>query len=146
MREAGREQSSLLVAIHAEAFANYWNVHDFNDFFSVPGTLAWMAYDGENPAGMIVLRVQFEQVDVITVAVRPAYRRQGLARALMAQSLEKAKKAGASIMFLDVEDGNAAALALYESMGFSHVSRRKLYYRQKDGSYTDALVMSLKLS
>ncbi len=44
-------------------------------------------------------------------------------------------------MFLDVEDGNATAIQLYEQYGFTQIKRRKQYYRQKDGTFTDALVM-----
>lgn len=133
--------------IHAEAFANYWNVNDFNDFFSIRGTRAWLAEaDDGRAAGMVVLRVQHEQADIITVAVRPSFRRQGIGRHLVLQCLDIAKKSGAHTLFLDVEDGNAAAIGLYHSLGFTIISRRKLYYRQKDGSYTDALVMTGKLA
>ncbi len=95
---------------------------------------------------MVVVRVTHEQADIITIAVRPEFRRRGLARELMRQSIEIAKSLGATELFLDVENGNTAALALYDTLGFSQISRRKLYYRQKDGSYTDALVMKCKLA
>lgn len=147
LRPVGREASAVLTQIHAEAFSNYWNIEDFNDFFSISGTLAWLAQDGDGQAlGMAVLRVQHEQADIITVAVRMPFRRLGVGRALMAQAVDKAKECGCVRLFLDVEAGNQAAISLYESMGFLHLSRRKLYYRQKDGSYTDALVMACKLA
>lgn len=132
--------------IHAEAFANYWNPSDFNDFFSVSGTHAILAEIDETPVGMAVLRVAGEQADIITIAVRPQYRRHGLATTMMKQSIEKAVSLGADAMFLDVENGNTAAIALYAALGFTQLSRRKLYYRQKDGTYTDALVMTRKLA
>ena len=147
LREVGAGEAEALTRIHAEAFANYWNVGDFNDFFSISGTRAWLAEtDSGEAVGMVVLRVQFEQADIITIAVRPAFRRQGIGRALVSQSLDMAKELGANTLFLDVEDGNDAALALYRALGLTVISRRKLYYRQKDGSYTDALVMTGKLA
>lgn len=146
-RNVGQEESAVLTEIHAEAFANYWNPNDFNDFFAVYGTRAIVvhAQTGET-AGMVVFRVTEEQADIITIAIRPAFRRLGIAKALMRQSIEMAAGLGATEMFLDVEDGNTAAMALYKSLGFTNISRRKLYYRQKDGSYTDALVMTCKLA
>jgi ribosomal-protein-alanine N-acetyltransferase len=147
IRQVGPESAEALVAIHAEGFANYWNISDFNDFFSIPCTLAWLAETPEGePVAMMVLRIVEEQADVITIAVTPQWRNQGLAHALMIKSIERAKQLGAKALFLDVEDGNIPALRLYEGLGFSHINRRKLYYRQKDGSYTDALVMTRKLA
>ena len=145
-RIIGASESDILTEIHAEAFANYWNPGDFNDFFSVPGTAALLVEYGEKPVAMAVLRVSFEQADIITIATRPAFRRQGLARILMQQVTEMAKSFGATAIFLDVESDNAAALALYTALNFTQIGRRKLYYRQKDGTYTDALVMTKKLA
>lgn len=145
-RTVAASESDILTRIHAEAFANYWNPSDFNDFFAVGGTHALLAEIDHEPAGLVVVRVSGTQADIITIAIRPPFRRQGIARALMEQAIEIAKELGATDMFLDVEDGNTPALGLYESLGFSHLSRRKLYYRQKNGSYTDALVMCKKFA
>lgn len=95
---------------------------------------------------MMVYRVQQEQAEIITLAVLPSHRRQGIARELLKKTIENCRAAGASELFLDVEDGNLAAMQLYETHGFSFIRRRKLYYRQKDGSFTDALVMAKKLA
>jgi len=142
----GAEESETLTRIHAEAFANYWNPSDFNDFFAVASTFALLAEIDNAPAGMVVLRVLGEQADIMTIATRPNFRRRGLARELMNQAIQMAREIDADAMFLDVEDGNIAALQLYKSLGFANLSRRKLYYRQKDGRYTDALVMTRKLA
>jgi [ribosomal protein S18]-alanine N-acetyltransferase len=132
--------------IHAASFPNYWNSESFTNFFSVPGTFAFIAENAATPAAMAVCRVQHEQADLITIAVSPPYRRQGIARLLMRKVMETAVSSGARTLFLDVEEGNQPALALYQGLGFAHLSRRKLYYRQKDGSFTDALVMKCKLA
>ena len=145
IRTGSRQDADILTDIHAEGFSHYWDASAFNDFFSVTGTTALIAENPE-PVGILVLRVQHEQSDIITIAVRKAFRRQGIAKLLMHQAMKMAVAQGATQMFLDVEDGNIAAVQLYESFGFVHINRRKLYYRQKDGSYTDALVMRRVLS
>lgn len=146
LRPAGPEDAGLLREIHAASFPTYWNVEAFNDFFSVGGTFALLAEMAGQPVGMAVCRVQHEQADIITIAVVPPWRRRGIARFLMHGVMEKAASLGAGALFLDVEEGNAPALGLYEHLGFTHINRRKLYYRQKDGSFTDALVMTCKLA
>ncbi|NBO19423.1 MAG: GNAT family N-acetyltransferase, partial [Proteobacteria bacterium] len=105
MREVAAPEAELLTQIHAEAFANYWNVGDFNDFFSIGGTRAWLAEtESGEAAGMVVLRVQHEQADIITIAVRRAFRRQGIGRHMASQCIDVARKSGATTLFLDVED------------------------------------------
>ncbi len=52
------------------------------------------------------------------LAVAPSARRRGLGRALMASLLEWGAELGATTAFLQVLDGNDAALALYDSLGF----------------------------
>jgi ribosomal-protein-alanine N-acetyltransferase len=44
-------------------------------------------------------------------------------------------------VFLEVDAGNAAALALYHSAGFRVAGRRRAYYHAPDGTSTDALVL-----
>ncbi|MFJ6794563.1 GNAT family N-acetyltransferase [Streptomyces sp. NPDC091268] len=53
------------------------------------------------------------------VAVDPAYRRSGLATAVMAALAGRALEEGASAAWLQVETDNAGALALYDGMGFA---------------------------
>ena len=159
LRAATKSDAQTLSAIHEKSFPTYWNHEEFNNFFDVAGTHAFIAKvsatpsltlpplgGGESEAGMIVYRAQFEQADIITLAVLPACRRRGIANTLVKKALSHLSELGAKGIFLDVEDGNAAALRLYESFGFAVQRRRKLYYRQKDGTYTDALVMQKKIA
>ena len=146
IRKSSKSDAPILTAIHADGFANYWDIESFNDLFGTPGTIALIAEWDEKPVGILVYRVVYEQADIITVAVLQEYRRQGVGHQLLRQAMQEVKQLGAKAMFLDVEDGNAAGLALYARYGFNQINRRKLYYRQKDGSYTDALVMTCKLA
>ena len=53
------------------------------------------------------------------LAVDPAHRRRGLARTLTAALASQAAARGARHLYLQVEDGNAAARALYHRLGFA---------------------------
>jgi len=148
-RQAFAQDASTLAKIHEECFPNYWDSNAFTNFFGIDHTRAVLVEAGPAGAvqwaGMMVYRVVHEQADIITIAVRPDWRRKGLARDLMQVAMTHAKKLGAVGMFLDVEEGNIPAWRLYETLGFRQINRRKDYYKQKDGSFTDALVMTCPL-
>ena len=77
------------------------------------------------------------EADVLTVAVLPDFRRQGIAREFMRQIEEWAKERGASALMLEVEKSNSAAIELYRSLGYMQISVRMDYY----GPGQDAFVM-----
>jgi len=79
---------------------------------------------------------------VVTLAVRPECRRQGLGRRLMAELLAEARRRGADEVTLEVRAGNAPAQGLYAALGFQAVARRRGYYPDNN---EDALVMRLDL-
>ncbi|MBI3941869.1 MAG: GNAT family N-acetyltransferase [Chloroflexi bacterium] len=58
---------------------------------------------------------------VTNVATAPAYRRRGIARALMETAIVHARQRGGRAIALQVRQDNAAALALYRDMGFAFV-------------------------
>jgi GNAT superfamily N-acetyltransferase len=60
---------------------------------------------------------------ITAVDVDPAWRRRGLARALLGALADWARGAGADAAYLQVARDNAGAVALYESSGFTHHHR-----------------------
>jgi [ribosomal protein S18]-alanine N-acetyltransferase len=89
--------------------------------------------------GFIAARLVADELHVNNVAVRPAYRRIGIARKLLETTLDEAARMGARIAFLEVRAGNAPAQALYARCGFKVTGRRTGYYTHPT---EDALVMS----
>ena len=70
-------------------------------------------------------RAPFEY-EVHTIGVDPEYQGRGIGRRLLAKLLAFAEQGA---VFLEVRTDNAAAIALYESVGFVTVGLRKRYYR-----------------
>lgn len=64
---------------------------------------------------------------VARLAVRPRYRRQGLAKALMAACGPWAAERGAKACVLQVAIGNEPALALYRALGFEEHHRYRYW-------------------
>lgn len=61
---------------------------------------------------------------IANVAVAPAYRRRGIARALTINALQHAREHGASQVWLHVREENLPAINLYLSLGFVEKARR----------------------
>ena len=130
-----------LAALHAEAFSAPWDARAFADLLAQPGVLLRIEADG-----FILIRVVLDEAEILTLAVRPGARRQGLGRRLVERACVAAKDAGAETLFLEVAEDNAAARVLYARAGFVEIGRRKAYYASPDGRRIDALVLHRDLS
>jgi [ribosomal protein S18]-alanine N-acetyltransferase len=75
------------------------------------------------------------------IAVAEPQRRQGIARALLAEAVTLARRTPADRMLLEVREDNRPALAFYAAEGFVEIDRRPRYY--SDG--TTAVVLRLPL-
>jgi ribosomal-protein-alanine N-acetyltransferase len=118
-----------------------WGVTDFAGLLATPGVFAL----GDD-RGMALGRVAADEAELLTIAVLPAHRRMGVARALLDAFETRAGAAGAATAFVEVAADNAPAIALYTARGYATTGRRKGYYRDPDGRRTDALTMAKRLS
>ena len=91
-----------------------------------------------------VLSVAVGEAHVLNVCVAPACQGQGFGRALLDHLLGRALALRAEVVFLEVRPSNGVAIALYESVGFNEIGRRRNYYPAAIG-HEDALVMALDL-
>jgi ribosomal-protein-alanine N-acetyltransferase len=81
-----------------------------------------------------------DEGSITNVATHPDARRQGLGRAVVEALLAKAASLDLAFVYLEVRPSNAAAIALYQSLGFTLVGRRKNFYRHPT---EDALLMQV---
>ena len=80
-----------------------------------------------------------DQAHVATIAVEAQFRRQGIARALMASLTRAAIDRGQKALTLEVRESNSPAIALYELHGLEVVGRRVGYYGDNN---EDAIIMT----
>ena len=139
IERAGPLHATLLSMIHARAFNadESWDERIMAGQLSQPGVFGLL----EQRGGMILTRAAADEAEVLTVAVVPERRQQGLGAALVREAAAEALRRGARRVFLEVSTRNPAARGLYTSLGFTQVGRRAKYYANGD----DALVMSLDL-
>jgi ribosomal-protein-alanine N-acetyltransferase len=129
--------------LHASGFAHPWSAEEVAALISAASTVGAAALDPTSGRlrGFVMARVVADEAEILTIAVEPALRGKGVGRALLSASLRQAAHAGARAMFLEVDEDNAAALALYRRLGFVKVGERPGYYRRRNGERALAIVM-----
>ena len=147
IRRAGKDDAAALASLHRSCFAEAWSSASFEALLGNEHTFALAAIGSsarQECDALIVTSVAADQAEILTLGTAPAMRRTGLARALVLAASAEAHSRGAVEIFLEVADNNAAAAALYSSMGFSVAGERMRYYR--DGTNAmDAKIMRASL-
>ena len=137
-------RAARLAEIHAQAFAGPhetgWSAAAFAELLTSPGVFTVEACDG-----FILMRAVADEAEILTLAVRPSARRAGLGGRLVGEGVLQAAARGASRVFLEVAEDNAAARALYARAGFVEAGRRRGYYAAAEGARRDALLLALDL-
>lgn len=93
--------------------------------------------------GYVCLWEVADELHITNIAVHPRHRRRGIARLLLRQVLDDARRRALRVVVLEVRPSNVEARALYESFGFRVVGRRRGYYYDTG---EDALVMEARLT
>lgn len=87
--------------------------------------------------GFIAWRVVLDEAELLSIAVAPKARRQGIANTLLSKLFPCIQ--GCSL-YLEVRQSNQAAIACYEKNNFTVVGLRKNYYPTADG-FESAILM-----
>ncbi|MDI4665119.1 ribosomal protein S18-alanine N-acetyltransferase [Xanthobacter autotrophicus] len=130
VRDAVAADVPHLAAIHGRAFARGWEPDEFERLLSDRAVRAHVATLGPRrpPVGFILSHVVPPEAEVLSVAVVTDRRRRGIGRALLSHHLARLAAEGVSTSFLEVEEGNQPARALYERFGYREAGRRRGYY------------------
>jgi [ribosomal protein S18]-alanine N-acetyltransferase len=131
-----------LAALHAACFTTPrpWTKAEFESFLAAPHV--FLLGDAQ---GFVVGRAVAGEAELLTLAVAPGARRQGLGRALLAGFEAESRARGAAEAYLEVAEDNAPAQRLYAAAGYRVTGRRPGYFRSPDGAPVAALLMARAL-
>ena len=145
MRLAGPGDAEIMAAHPRRLFPARLGCSRVRANFSAPpaaSSLLAAPGEGASAQGLLVARVAGDEAELLTLGVLPACRRQGIAQGAAWGRHDRACGAPApSSLFLEMEDGNAPARGLYQSLGAVVVGRRPRYYAHG----ADAAIFSLAL-
>lgn len=111
-----------------------WPLIDLIAVLSLPGIRRIKAVAGEDLAGFVAGEFREGRAWITTIGVLPAYRRMGVARALL---LACEAQLNAPLFRLCVRRSNLPAIRLYEKFGYHQVDIWSSYYNGGE----DAVVM-----
>ncbi|MFZ1772782.1 MAG: N-acetyltransferase [Rhizobiaceae bacterium] len=147
--ELGRDDSPAMARLHEEGFSRPWSDGEFAQLLAQDQVFGFAArIEGAGnapPAGFVLARLAAGEAEILTLCVAKSHRRAGLGRRLLDAVLRSLHAARAEELFLEVDETNAPALALYRRLGFQEKGRRPGYYAGPDGKKSAALVMRLDL-
>lgn len=134
--------------LHGQLFEQGWDANFVGDFIADPAckVLLARAPDTQRLSGFVILQCAADQAEVLSLGVVSSRQRRGLGAALVRAALDAAIEAGIARVFLEVASDNLPAQKLYARFGLQQIDIRKNYYRQKDGGFCDALVLSVALT
>ncbi len=132
---------AVLSAIHHASMPSGWDREDFARLLALPG----MEFICADDKAFILFQVVADEAEIITLATRPEFRRQGYASELLEKLLIKTESSGVKKIFLEVAASNVAAISLYQKYGFTEIARRQGYYRTQGHKDEDAIVMQRRL-
>lgn len=130
-----------------------WNANQIADELPRADRTWWAAFDGVDKAqrevsmgdaqlvGYVGGWIVDGQLQILKIAVDPAYRRLGIARELLACVARDARDLGAHEATLEVRASNTGAHRLYESLGLVCIGVRPRYYSDREDAriYTGPL-------
>lgn len=132
-------------------FGEAWNRRQISDALTL-SNCRYLLLDGAGrrpdiggtAAGFLLSRQIVDEEELLLIAVRPAFRRRGIASALLEQLVSESRGRGVARIFLEMRDGNPAE-QFYRKYGFDSVGRRPNYYNRGKITGIDAITFALAL-
>ena len=91
----------------------------------------WLVAEDEGKVlGYVGSQFGYGEADMMNLAVAPQYRKQGIGHRLILELISHLSELDVKSLTLEVRQSNAAAVRLYEKMGFKQVGLRPNYYQK----------------
>lgn len=104
--------------------------------------LLLVARESREMRGFLLAWRAADELHLTDLGVTARARRRGVARALIGHLCAEGRRGGSRVILLEVRESNHPALALYDTLGFQELDRRRRYYSDTG---EDAVVMQLEL-
>ena len=134
IRKTREEDIEKIYQIEKVSFPYPYSPWDFRYYLEVEGDYFFVAESEGEVIGYIIATLWKDLLTIVSLAVTPERRQEGVATALLKNIEEKCRDRVQRIE-LQVRVSNRAAIALYEKMGFEKGGLIPHYYRDGEDAY-----------
>lgn len=150
IEEADKSDFSNLADVHRQGFVHGWSDGELAKLAAKENYKCLVARKkgaaDKPPLAFIVIRSAADEAEVITIATKKSARRKGIGRQLIEAAIRLLQAERAVSLFLEVDEKNVGAIALYTKLGFRKVGERQGYYASNgQENPSTALVMQRDL-
>jgi [ribosomal protein S18]-alanine N-acetyltransferase len=131
--DAGPRDAGGFAELHGASFHRGWSEDELEQLLSDRSVVAHRATRAGGLVGLILSRIAADEAEILSIAVAMSARGRGLARQLLELNMRRLAGLGVRAVFLEVDENNAPARALYRRAGFREVGRREGYYSASRG-------------
>ena len=121
---------AAVAALEAQIFSMPWSAAGFADTLPREDVIFLVAYEQDELLGYVGIYCMLDEGEITNVAVAPAARRRGIARALLTELKRQLACRNVTQIVLEVRVSNEPAIRLYEQLGFSMLGVRKNFYEK----------------
>jgi len=136
IRRATLTDLPALLALERSAFTtDHLSPRQYRQHLASPKAIVLVAVDASGLLGtaLVFFRRESDLARLYSIAVAHGARGRGVGEALLTAVEQAARQRGARRMRLEVHQGNAAAMRLYERRGYTRFAERPGYY--EDGGH-----------
>lgn len=142
------EEKNLLISkmeyndldnLNISEFDNFWNLDILKDELKSSNSKFIVAKLENEIVGFAGAKFIIDEADIMNIAVKSSYRKQGIASLLLKNLIDICKNNNMNSINLEVNERNFPAINLYKKYEFLEVGRRKKYYDKK----FDAILMRI---
>ena len=132
------EEIPQVAALEQVCFSEPWTEQGLRESFARPEYLFVTATEDGQVVGYAGLYQVLDEGDITNIAVLPSAREKGIGTALTRALIEAGEQRAIHAFTLEVRVGNAAAIHIYEKLGFVPAGVRKGFYEKPK---EDGLIM-----
>ena len=127
-----------VIAIESECFDHRWSDNVIFTELINADSCYFLMYEMKEVVGFGGYQNIVGEAHIMTVAIKENRRNRGYGKILLSVMFDHIRKSGINAVTLEVRESNAAAISLYEKMGFEKSGIRKNYYSD---NHENAIIM-----
>jgi ribosomal-protein-alanine N-acetyltransferase len=138
-RPATDDDLEQVAEIEKRSIQPPWTRAAFAAEINKPTGRFWVLTDDETDSRVVayaVFNFPADQAHLVTFAVHPDFRRQGLGVYLIRRLIAYVMRKGGTSVVLEVRKGNAAAVQLYQSLGFVVIHTVPKFYPDGEDAFS----------